>query len=1000
MVTYLFTCIENFEHLVAENHYFEDLLQRVTCLIADIVQQHRGKIIKHTNKGVEAVFLAGNAQGIHCALALMLRTQQEHWERVGEIRLQLALHAGEGTEVPLDYLSAYQGQEEDFFGPEINHAAYLMDIGWGGQILVSEQVLNECSLPRHATPRFLGRIPTKEPGGVLEVYQIDHPDLRYHRFPPLKVTSYQHVNLPHFPLPFFGRERELAKLVSLLNNPGNRLVSITGPGGSGKTRLAVQVANELIGFFNGNVFFVPLAQTRDVSNVIPLILDTLHLHPYPKLDPKEQLLSYLRNRRALLLLNNVEQIHGINGVLQELLQGTSRLQILTTSRSRLGLRYETTFSIQGFRPAEYRDAIQIFIESARTVRPDFHPSPSDVKCIEEIIRLLDGLPLGIHLAATTIDQQTCQEILQRLRQGLLSLAATEPTMPDRHRSLAASFRYSWDLLSADEQAVLRDLSLLQDGFDLEAAQEIAGASVFQVRMLVQKSLLTQNESGRFAFPSLFRPWLKAERQHHTEVTAKVRQRKRSFYLERLTNLSQLLQTSHQAKVLEIIALDLPNLLALWDEFLEELRQSSEPTQSLLRIAQPLYLFFHLRSSHLHAEQVFAPIPGILITREGALTEAEERLLTMALLRRAYFLLKLGRRDQAREMAQTGQAKAQANRFLDELAFAHMVHSQIAEVDFDYTTSIRFARLALNTFRQINHTAGIAECLGTLGSIHLRLLELDQAEQYLLESLDAYRQIGDLNGLGRAYNNLGIVALKRNDLYSAMDHLRNSLDIRRQLGNQWAVARILNNMSHIFQVQGNIEQAKQLLDESLEVCRQIGDRYMTGLVLNNLGFIKSFYYKDLASAKIDYLESIQHFLDFAHISTATTYTDLGIAICKHGAIEDLEEARSYLTKAFHWLFENPGFHKLAFQHIVFGWAVYYARSGDARRAAELTACLKQQKHFLQRVTSDVGVRTYFQELETWLEGRLSPKEWAQIASHPPMLEELFDQFQTMLRSEKT
>lgn len=990
MTTYLYAGIESYPQTPPSP---EEEAQWIR-LVADIVQAHAGRVIKHTTGGMAIAFPADNKRAIQCALELMLRTQQHPWPKSGEIRPRIALHTGEDLRLTLNHLDAYHGQKEDFFGKAINRVAYLMNQAWGGQILVTEQTLSTQVLPVGATLRFQGAIEVKEHGVTLNVYQVDHPALRYHHFPPLKGS--QETHLPHFDTPFLGREHELASLLSLLSRPEERLITIVGPGGIGKTRLAVQAAIEYRPTYRGHIVFVPLEHCRQSEALLPVMLDALALHPHARLDPTEQLLTFLRNRRVLLVLDNAEQVQGIQDLVGAMLQETSHTTLLVTSRRRLGLRFETIFPLKGFHPNDQDAAVQLFIQSARLVQPTFAPTPDDEALIREIVQQLDGIPLNIRLVAASVAQRSCREILQRLRQGGLP-AAKAPGLPNRHRSLETSFRYSWNLLSEEERRLLQRLSVLEGGFDIEAAAAVAQATPLHLRHLLQKSLLKRDEHGRFALPDLFRHWLLETEALTTPERQDAYQQARHFYTQRLQHILPQLRSAEQAAAVQRLAHDLPNLLRLWEDGARELQHSSQPAGIMRVMAQALFEFYRLRPNPAYAEQLFAAIPASLAMRENTLNQEEQYLFTLCLLRQSYFLLLQGKKERAWPLARLGAEHARRGRFLAEAAFAAYLMSELAEADYRLDAAVRYAQQAIELGKRLELIPLTADALATLGAIHLRQKEIAQAESALLEALHLYHQLGDPNGLGRVYNNLSIAALEYHNPVAALEYLQQSLELRRQTGNDWSIARILNNMAHIYQQQGDLDTAERLLDESLEISRRIGDRRMTGLVLLNRAFLKSFYRNDLLSAKVDYLESIQQFSDLSPHNAFAAYTDLAIALCMHGDEEQRAEAHRHLLTASRLAIEaNTPPHEGLALHLLFGWAIYHGKHGNYQQAADIAACLKQQPRFLKDLQTDPGVRAYFEQLEALLDSHLPPSAREASFSQPKPPSAFYQQLQQLVR----
>ena len=325
--------------------------------------------------------------------------------------------------------------------------------------------------------------------------------------------------LPPQTTPFVGRETELAEIGRLLDTIDCRLLTLTGPGGVGKTRLALQAAAGHLDAFADGIFFVPLVALHSSDLLIRAIANALKVEVEGASDPKTQLLAQLRHKEMLLVLDNFEHLlEGVDLLADSLRQATG-VTLLVTSRERLNLQGETVFSVQGLSlpdgptgapssvaELENNDAVQLFVQSARRVRPDFALSPENQADVVDICRLVAGLPLVVELAAAWVRLLSCREIAREIQQNIDFLTTTLRDVPERHRSLTAVFDHSWRLLSAEEQAVLPKLALFQGGFRRQAAEEVAGASLATLAALVDKSLLQWNPTGRYVLHEMIRQY--------------------------------------------------------------------------------------------------------------------------------------------------------------------------------------------------------------------------------------------------------------------------------------------------------------------------------------------------------------------------------------------------------------------------------------------------------------------------------------------------------------
>jgi len=329
-------------------------------------------------------------------------------------------------------------------------------------------------------------------------------------FVPPSTSAKPPHNLPAQPTRFIGRETELSRIESYLDDPDCRLLTLIGPGGVGKTRLAYQAAAGKALDFAAGVWTVPLSGVASPEYVMPTIAERLQVHFYSDADQKAQVLDYLREKHLLLLLDNCEHVIEGMEVLAEILSGAPAVKILATSRERLNVQGEWLFPVDGLpfpqsereAGAEAYSAVQLFVQSARRSRPNFQLD--DVAAVARICKLVEGLPLAVELAASWAHHMPCDSIAAHIQHDLDFLSTNLRDVPERHRSTRVLFEHSWHLLSEAEQAVLSKLSVFRGSFDADAAARIAGASLHMVSALAEKSLVRASPTGRYDLHELLR----------------------------------------------------------------------------------------------------------------------------------------------------------------------------------------------------------------------------------------------------------------------------------------------------------------------------------------------------------------------------------------------------------------------------------------------------------------------------------------------------------------
>jgi predicted ATPase len=483
-VTFLFTDIEGSTRLLHE----------LGDGYAPALAEHRDKLRKAfaANDGVEvdtqgdAFFVAFHKASDALAAAAAGRNALAS----GPIRVRMGIHTGE----PLV-------TEEGYVGIDVHRAARIAAAGHGGQVLVSRSTRDLADV---ADLRDLGDHRLKDLTAPERIYQLGGGD-----FPPLK--SLNATNLPIAGTPLVGRGRELAELQNLFSDSA-RLVTLTGPGGTGKTRLSLQVGAELVEQFPGGVFFVPLAGVRQAELVSPTIAATLGLHD----------LSELRDRHTLLVMDNFEHVLDAAPVLTDLLAMAPQLKVITTSRAPLRIDGEIEYPLDSLPEA---DAVELLTDRARAVRPEFKPD----EATREICRRLDGLPLALELAAPRLRSLGSQALLERLERRLPLLTGGRRDAPARQRTLRATIEWSYDLLAPELQRLFARLAVFST-FTLEGAENVAGATFDDVDALVEASLVKTLRDDRFFMLETIREYALEQLEAQGDAD-EIRERHAEFFLE-------------------------------------------------------------------------------------------------------------------------------------------------------------------------------------------------------------------------------------------------------------------------------------------------------------------------------------------------------------------------------------------------------------------------------------------------------------------------------------
>jgi predicted ATPase/class 3 adenylate cyclase len=580
-VTLLFSDIEGSTRLLRRTGpAYPELLERHRTLLREAFERHGGRVLGADGDEFFVVFdSAGDAAA---AAADGQRALAAHdWPAGNEIRVRMGLHTGEPRPVDGTYV-----------GLAVHQAARVMAAGHGGQVLVSEAT---CALlGPDVQLRDLGEHELKDLAGPQQLYQLEIEGLPA-EFPPLNTVDNRFKSLPVVPNAFVGRERELAETRELLSSEDVHLLTLIGPGGTGKTRLALQLATEASEGFSNGAAFVQLAPVRDPELVLPVIAQTLALREQPGESALETLVEYLRDKQVLLVLDNLEQVLAAAPALSSLLADVPGLKLLATSRTPLRLRGERAYRVPQLAPA---DSVELFVERARAAAADFRLTEENADAVAEICRRLDGLPLAIELAAPRVRTLTSQALLRRLDQRLPLLTSGAQDADERQRTLRNTIAWSYDLLLEREQTLFRRLGVFVGGFRLEAAAAVGdpdGSTVVleDVDSLVEKSLLLRLREDSDGEPRFW--MLETIREYAREQLAaageleNARGRHGAWFAELAECLDAESVTGDQPAAVARLADDYPNLRAA----IERAREDQDG-ELLLGLATALWPFWSTR----------------------------------------------------------------------------------------------------------------------------------------------------------------------------------------------------------------------------------------------------------------------------------------------------------------------------------------------------------------------------------------------------------------------
>jgi predicted ATPase/class 3 adenylate cyclase len=784
-VTFLFTDIEgSTARWEQATGAMRVALTRHDALIRAVVGDHGGRVVKTTGDGFLVVFGdAGDA--LNAAIEAQRRMQAESWGEIGELRVRMALHTGAAEE-----------RDGDFFGPPLNRAARLMSLGHGGQILLSEATssLVRERLPSGSRLIDLGEHRLKDLMQPERVSQVTVSDLRSD-FPPLVSLNAHHHNLPVHPTELLGREREVGEVLDLLRGT-SRLVTLTGPGGTGKTRLSLQVAAEVVGGFRDGVFLVELAPIVDPALVIPTIAQVLGVREMAGSSSAEALREYLRSRSVLLVLDNFEQVVAAASALGDLLAASPGLKILVTSREPLRLRGEREYAVSPLGLPEAHEAagpevlmqygaLALFLDRAVAIRADFAVTPENAASIREICVRLDGLPLAIELAAARVRLLTPEAMARRLERRLPLLTGGARDLPTRQQTLRGAIDWSHDLLDESERRLFRRLSVFVGGWSFEAAAAVCGGGDLDMDVLdgleslVAKSLVKQgadfSAEPRFSMLETIREYATEQLDASGEAAA-TRDRHARHFLDLAERAAPRLNGPEQLAWLDRLTTEHDNARAA----ITWMQGEGGDLDGTLRLVIALYKFWRMRNHWGDFERIDAAI------------EASRGQVSLA-------------RATALRLASDGHRQGD-----------------------DRARPVRLGEEAVAMFRALGDRAGLAQTLVHLGILLRDRRDLARAWAVTEEGLAIARALGDRETTGIAQYHLASILWYEQFADQPIERLLTPPG--RGTAPEVGTTASETDARLAEDVAASAARARALLEEAIATSRDLGNVWHTGMML--------------------------------------------------------------------------------------------------------------------------------------------------------------------------
>ncbi|MEN8173240.1 MAG: LuxR C-terminal-related transcriptional regulator, partial [Chloroflexota bacterium] len=633
------------------------------------------------------------------------------------------------------------------------------------------------------------------------------------------TSSGSRSNLPPERTQFVGRRHELAEIKRQPSE--TRLLSLIGPGGIGKTRLALKGAEAASADFKDGIFFVPLAPIRSSKDIIQTIAEALKFPIATHEDPGHQLLRYLRSRNLLLVMDNFEHLLDGVEIVTEILQAAPQVKILATSRERLNLGAETILAVGGLGfPAgddthdiSTYDAITLFLQSANKVRPGFDPSPDELAQIGDICQIVGGLPLAIELAAAWLHILNVAEIAAELEKDLDILSTEVRDAPERHRSIRTVFDQSWSLLDPAEREIFTLLSIFRGGFTRDAAGQVAGASLKLLSGLVNKSFIHHDpDSDRLGIHELLRQYAEQRLEGSPETHIAAGDAHAAFYADFMQQHWDDLKSSRQMLALAEIEADIQNIRAAWRHYLDQ-----KNTQQLWKLIYGIWHVYWIHWWNHAGMQLFAEAAQIL----GHDDPESAALSALSTAFQGYFMAFLDLSKQGYEKAQEGVAILEQLNHPKALAFAN--HSMVLNAYFlsRYTDQIDGMNKMVAIARELDDQWLTAFALFGLSLAAIVQEDYQKARELANTHLEICQQLGDRINSTTPLIVLGHAALGCGELDLARDYYLRCLNIAQESGFHYAIQTSTKYLSNVAISLGNLVDAEKYLCQSLRITNEIG-----------------------------------------------------------------------------------------------------------------------------------------------------------------------------------
>jgi predicted ATPase/class 3 adenylate cyclase/Tfp pilus assembly protein PilF len=787
-VTFVFTDIEGSTRLLHTlGPSYEEALATHRSLLREAFSAHDGVEVDTQGDALFYAF-ARARDALRGAIQGQRALASHPWPEGAELRVRMGIHTGEPTVT-----------QEGYVGSDVHLGARICAVAWGEQILVSDASARLVAQLPDASLRDLGKHSLKDIDDPVRLHQVVAPGLR-HDFPPPRTASSHPTNLPPTLPPLVGRAEDLTELVSLLAAADSRVVTLTGPGGVGKTRVALAAGTEALHSFDDGVFFIDLSALADPALVVGAIATALGLRESPGRTLTEFLSDYLAPRHTLLILDNLEHLLDAAADVAALVSSAPSLKVLVTSREPLRIAGEKEFPLPPLALPVSGDeledilaspAVELFVARAQAVRPGFTVSPEAAPDVARICRRVDGLPLALELAAARVKVLSVAALASRLEASLAALGSGRRDASDRQRTLKGAIAWSYGLLENEEQKLFARLGVFAGGWTLEAAEVVCDRDELSfdvlegLSSLVDKSLVRQVEGDedRFSMLETIREFA-SEKLEESGEAHDIGGAHAEYFRELAEEAEPNLVGENQKEWLDRLERELDNLRAGLQWLVDnDVEQAGRCTVTLRRLWEGRGL----------ARAGYSLSANVLERGEGHL----QPILTARL--------------------------------------CHAAGSLVGTLG-DHETARRFLDRAMSLFAESDDEGGITVTMLELAWLSILGGDYQRAEQLIASATEVAKELGDKALYGRALRLEATVSMERGDHKFSKKRFQQSLAVSRDAGDKGGVASVLLTLGGMYLENEQPAEARELFDQSLRLAQEIGDIDALSRIAVNLGFV--------------------------------------------------------------------------------------------------------------------------------------------------------------------